>query len=318
MSERVRYVRLGVFVLVGTGLLVAAVLVLGAGVFSRGGIMIETYIDESVQGLDLGSPIKQRGVKIGTVTEIGFVRQFYHIPLDDPRYETVGRYVVVRGRFQPLADSHLTQAEIEAALSRTVAAGLRLKLATQGITGTSYMEADYVDPAKNPPLIPSWTPEYLYIPSSPSTIAQIGDAAQRVFDRLDRLDIEGVVKHMDALLVSLDGTVRQANVPVLSKNADKLLVELQATSAAVRRVAEATDATTLQRNANQALKQLDRTLTDTSQLLTTRTAALDATLESLRESAANLEETTRTLRSYPSLLLLGEPPPRFQPPKRSE
>lgn len=318
MSERVRYVRLGVFVLAGTALLVAAVLVLGAGVFSTGGIMIETYVDESVQGLDLGSPIKQRGVKIGTVTEIGFVRQFYHIPLDDPRYETVGRYVVVRGRFQPLADSHLTQAEIEAALSKTVAAGLRLKLATQGITGTSYMEADYVDPRKSAPLVPSWTPEYLYIPSTPSTIAQIGDAAQRVFDRLDRLDIEGVVKHMDALLVSLDGTVRQANVPVLSKNADKLLVELQATSAAVRRVAEATNATTLQRNANQALKQLDRTLTDTSQLLTTRTAALDATLESLRESAANLEETTRTLRSYPSLLLLGEPPPRFQPPKRSE
>jgi phospholipid/cholesterol/gamma-HCH transport system substrate-binding protein/paraquat-inducible protein B len=318
MRERVGYVRLGLFVLIGTGLLVAAVLVLGAGIFSRGGIMIETYIDESVQGLDLGSPIKQRGVKIGTVTEIGFVREFYHIPLDDPRFETVGRYVVVRGRLQPIADRHLTQAEIEATINKTVAAGLRLKLATQGLTGTSYLEADYVDPRKNPPLIPSWTPEYLYIPSSPSTIAQIGDAAQRVFDRLDRLDIEGVVKHLDALLISLDGTVRQANVPALSKNADRLLVELRETSAAVRRVADATDATTLQRNANQALRQLDRTLADTSQLLTSRTQQLDETLESLRASAANLEDATRTLRSYPSLLLLGEPPPRFQPPKRSE
>jgi hypothetical protein len=57
---------------------------------------------------------------------------------------------------------------------------------------------------------------------------------------------------------------------------------------------------------------------DASHLLTSHSAALDATLASLRESASNLEEATRTLRNYPSLLLLGEPPPRFQPPKRSE
>jgi len=317
MSERVRYVRLGAFVLVGIGLLVAALLVLGAGIFSSGGIVIETYIDESVQGLDLGSPIKQRGVKIGSVTQIGFVRQLYHIPIDDPRYETVGRYVVVRGRLQPLGDSHLTQAEIEAALSKTVAAGMRLKLATQGLTGTSYLEADYVDPVKNPPLVPSWTPEYLYIPSTPSTIAQIGDAAQRVFDRLDRLDIEGLVKHMDGLLVALDGTLRDADVPRLSKDGQKLLAELQTTSAAVRRVAERTDVVTLQRNANEALRQLDRTLADASTLLSSRSAELDSTIQSLHESAANLEEATRTLRSYPSLMLLGEPPPRFEPPKRA-
>jgi ABC-type transporter Mla subunit MlaD len=167
-------------------------------------------------------------------------------------------------------------------------------------------------------LVPSWTPEYLYIPSTPSTIAQIGDAAQRVFDRLARLDIEGLVAHLDVLLMSLDATVQQADLANLSKNGDKLVVELQATSAAVRRVAERTDVGTFQRNANQALVQLDRTLADASQLLTSHSAALDATLASLRESASNLEEATRTLRDYPSLLLLGEPPPRFQPPNRSE
>ena len=37
--------------------------------------------------------------------------------------------------------------------------GLRVKLAPQGITGTSYLEIDYVDPANNPPLPVDWVPD---------------------------------------------------------------------------------------------------------------------------------------------------------------
>ena len=47
--------------------------------------------------------------------------------------------------------------------------GLRVRLAPQGITGTSYLEIDYVDPP--PPMLPiDWTPDNVYIPSAPSTV----------------------------------------------------------------------------------------------------------------------------------------------------
>ncbi len=47
--------------------------------------------------------------------------------------------------------------------------GLRMRLAPQGITGTSYLEIDYVDPP--PPVLPiDWVPENIYIPSAPSTV----------------------------------------------------------------------------------------------------------------------------------------------------
>ena len=44
-----------------------------------------------------------------------------------------------------------------------------MRLAPQGITGTSYLEIDYVDPV--PPILPiDWTPDNIYIPSAPSTV----------------------------------------------------------------------------------------------------------------------------------------------------
>ena len=50
--------------------------------------------------------------------------------------------------------------------------GLRVRLAPQGITGTSYLEIDYVDPAQ--PLLPiDWTPDNVYIPSAPSTVTAV-------------------------------------------------------------------------------------------------------------------------------------------------
>ena len=54
------------------GALVAGILVLviiGTGRFFERKVIIETYFKESVQGLDIGSKLKYRGVTIGEVTQ---------------------------------------------------------------------------------------------------------------------------------------------------------------------------------------------------------------------------------------------------------
>ncbi len=65
------------------GILLAVVgaLVIGGGSLFQKPIVVETVFDESVQGLDVGSPVKLRGVKIGTVSYIGLVGDNY--VLDD-------------------------------------------------------------------------------------------------------------------------------------------------------------------------------------------------------------------------------------------
>ena len=65
MSQRANYFKLGLFVI---GSIVAGILVLviiGSGRWFERKVVIETYFKESVQGLDIGSKLKYRGVTIG-------------------------------------------------------------------------------------------------------------------------------------------------------------------------------------------------------------------------------------------------------------
>src|SRR3954452_17571378 len=77
-----RYFRLGLFVLAGVALLVAGVVTLGAGVFARKAVAAETYLDEPVTGLEEGSPVRYRGVKVGRVKAIRFASAEY--PAEGP------------------------------------------------------------------------------------------------------------------------------------------------------------------------------------------------------------------------------------------
>jgi len=75
MSEKANYFKIGLFFLSGTILAVIALIILGEGTFFQKKVLLETYFKESVQGLDIGSPVKFRGVLIGNVEKITFVNQ---------------------------------------------------------------------------------------------------------------------------------------------------------------------------------------------------------------------------------------------------
>ncbi len=74
------HLKVGIFVILSLALLVAAMTLLGVDAFFKETFTVETYINESVQGLDIGAPVKYRGVRIGTVGDIGFVTSRYILP----------------------------------------------------------------------------------------------------------------------------------------------------------------------------------------------------------------------------------------------
>ena len=103
------------------------------------------YFDESVSGLDLGSSVKFRGVRIGRVSQVNLTYdaatqksvvavlcEFNRNVLTDPS-----------GRSIQLAD----RGELE----DMIAAGLRAELGIAGLaTGLLYVELDMKDPAEYP------------------------------------------------------------------------------------------------------------------------------------------------------------------------
>src|SRR6185369_1409630 len=133
MKQTTNHFLIGLFVIVGSVLIVVGVILLGAGSGLRKSVLIETCFVESVQGLEVGSPMRLRGVKIGEVQEITFANRVYptrHV------YALV-RVAVATG---PLGAEDLTKAK--SAIDELITEGLRVRLAPLGITGTLYLESE--------------------------------------------------------------------------------------------------------------------------------------------------------------------------------
>lgn len=141
------------------------------------------YFDEPVSGLDIGSPVKFRGVKIGSVKEI-FLRfnqeaQSEHIP------------VVIQLDLSVLNSSLGLDVDIrdDETFSKIIDLGYRAKLVTESfITGLRYIEIDVLLEGGQPKLVQKRV-VYKEIPTVPSLNAQLGQSVEEVFVRLGALDI---------------------------------------------------------------------------------------------------------------------------------
>ncbi|MFB3893299.1 MAG: MlaD family protein [Phycisphaerae bacterium] len=206
MSAQVSYFRLGLFVLLGIGLLVGGVIVLGAGAMFSKTIPAETYFNESVQGLEVGSPVKYRGVQIGKVGWIGMVSEKYELK-DVRQMVQYGKYVMVvleleqarlpkwGGSPQPLE-----------LLKQRVAAGMRVRLQSS-LTGPTFIEVDYVPPDVYRPLEIAWTPALPYVPSAPGTMTQMVSAVERLAAQIEKAEIAKVVENINTLTEDVDKAV---------------------------------------------------------------------------------------------------------------
>src|SRR4030095_8667843 len=93
MEESKHHVRLGLFVLVSVCVLAAALFALAGRKWFQPTFTFETYFNKSIAGLELGAPVRFRGVPLGHVTEILTSSATYErgVPLERRR-----EYIVVR------------------------------------------------------------------------------------------------------------------------------------------------------------------------------------------------------------------------------
>lgn len=331
MSAR-QHFRLGVFVL-GSGVaLVGALIILTAGNFLRPSIPVETYLESSIQGLEVGAPVKFRGVTVGEVTGLTFTSVVYEAdvsPLDRRRY------VLVQARLYPnrfVARDRGEEFDVQL-LEELVDAGLRVRMAAQGITGMNYLEADFADGEAHPPLEHDWEPESVYVPAAPSTTVQFIEAGEKLLRRLDKLDIEGVVDNTSRLLRQVESLLTDLEPGRLMDRTEQTLEELQiatrtatrmmesmqhlvedpdtqalpgatrATLEELRETLEAADIGPLVERMDSMIARLERG-TDAGE------AKLLRTLDELQSAINGLRTLSEDVRRNPSGALFGAPPPR--------
>ena len=350
MSLKANYFKLGLFVIGATVAGIVLLIVIGSGRWFQPKLTIETYFNESVQGLDIGSKLKYRGVSIGEVTRIGFTYNKYE--LDKPMTQR-RRYVLVEAQIEPkLLGGRAATGEItsEENAKLEVERGLRVRLTPQGITGTSFLEIDYVDPP--PALLPiDWTPDNVYIPGAPSTVGQFVNAASEILDRLHKLDVEGTLANLNKLLVTANARIEGLDTKTLSERATStlakvertldsveakklsdegvaLLTELRATNAELKKTLANPALQKLPDDAEAAvarvkeivsdpklaktLANLERTMARIDRILGGGESDLATTIDNLRQITDNLRDLTEETKRYPANVFFGAPPPPLE------
>lgn len=221
MSEKANYFKIGLFFVVSVTLLTVAVVIWGAGLFTKDKIYFETYFDSPVTGLAIGSSCELMGVKLGQVEEIDFASSVYDISTGP---ETVSRYErYIRVLFSISAEESkertggLTNEQREARTRNMIQQGLRLRLASNFLTGQSYIEGVFVDPNRFPILPITWEPKHLYVASAPGEFSTIKESVDKILTRLEQIDTQRIGDLVEQLLVSVNEAIDDADVPGISK-----------------------------------------------------------------------------------------------------
>ncbi|MFA6034291.1 MAG: MlaD family protein [Myxococcota bacterium] len=179
MASPQNHWKLGLFVVAGLALTLAVVVVIGARSMHKDVGLYVSYFDESVQGLEVGSPIKFRGVTIGNVGKIQVAPDHRHVMVESE----LGVDELAR------LGLDVTELPIKKGVPRKLemTADLRMQLASSGLTGVKFLQLDFFDVKAFPaPELPFAVPKNC-IPTAPSMMKSLEDSLTYMIKRLPEI-----------------------------------------------------------------------------------------------------------------------------------
>ncbi len=265
---------IGLFVLVAIALVVLAIVMLGSfSLFSQKRTFV-MYFTDSVNGLNVGAPVKFRGVVIGKVTEVALQvdmkNQTLHLPIiieiDTSHFIITNKLTANKSRF----------------MAYLIDKGLRARLKSESlITGLLYIELDF-----HPEMPQSYqgnsTP-YFQIPTIPSTSQEMTNAFESAKDALQAVTELAQSKELKNALVSFNNTMNALTNRVDSKDLTKLII-----------------------SASEAFNQADSTFTHVNAKVDPVMIDLEEVLDKARNALSSFTDLTDYLARHPESIIQGK------------
>jgi paraquat-inducible protein B len=319
MAAPTNHWKLGVFVTAGFVLCLTTVALLGARSLRKEVVRYVSYFDESVQGLETGSPIKFRGVTIGTVGKIDVAPDHRLVEV------TSDLGVAELSRLGLDVEQGIHIKGVRTKLE--VATDLRVQLASMGLTGVKFLLLDFFVVADNPPpMLPFEVPEN-YIPATPSTMKNLEDSLVRTMNRMPEIadQLSGVLTHVDNLLGDVEDKHLPEQIVATLTGANRAIAEAQ------KKISQV-DAAKLSKQAEKTLDGFDTSVNSINKLLarvdgnkgllasmgrtsdavgdTARNADglgtdLAETLRAVQEAAKSIHKFAAALEKDPDMLIKG-------------
>lgn len=292
MKTKISPTVVGLFVL-------GAFLLAGIALFSFGGVNFFSkperfivYFDETIHGLDNGSPVKLRGVRIGRVVGMN-VRA---IPLDPGSSGSrsvvavvceLSRDVVADGQGQSVDVSDRGE------LQRLIDKGLRARLGIVGLaTGLLYVELDFYDPADFPAVPRSGVEsDFVEMPAVPSAIAQFQANLTAILNDVKRIDFLRIADEIEGLLVDTRRQVNAADLAAVSR-------EWAEAGKSLRTLVESPETRGLIANAASAAERFDRLLADLEKSAGPGAEQLHLALQDARGALGEFTETATMVKRF--------------------
>jgi paraquat-inducible protein B len=294
---------------------VGAVAYFGTRSLPKETITYTSYFDESVTGLEVGSPVKFRGVNVGNVSKIAVAPDRRHVQVS---------YDLDSVSAQRLA------LDKPASERSQLGTALRAQLGSMGVTGVKYVALDLFDDHVQPDQL-TFDPAPHYVPTQPSTLknieAAVTDASRRLPEVTERLigmldRINGVLDsvneqaipkrasdtlgRLDQVLGVMQVKLEQFKSAELSEQSSATLAQLQNTVSRVDRLLERVDGQSgVLANAERASLSMG----DAARNATHIGTEAERTLREIGEAASAVRELADALERQPDMLLKGRARP---------
>jgi len=306
------HLKIGSFILAALALFVAGLFAFGARSYFEKKALFETYLAGDVEGLSVGSPVMLRGVHVGKVTRIGFTWNEYP---DNDKGD-----ILVEFEIRKIVDPMRSATDFPMRLQGEIKKGLRVRVKSLSITGSSVVSLEYVPPDQNPEPPLRWRPRYYYIPSTQSQFTQILTAIEKTLRNVEKVDFDKLSRSLDANLGLIENALKkfeQVDVHSIGTNAVQLLASTRRTSDELQDFIKDARGTMKNMHLESVGQNADTLLAGMTQSNERLKALLDnldiqavnAALLGIRQAAGQLQEVLSDFKRYPSSYIFGEPPP---------
>ena len=284
MSRRANPTVIGLFVVGAIVLAIVGVAALGSSQLLQTRTTFISYFDESVNGLDIGAPVKFKGVPIGQVTDIRL-----RVDLENETFQVPVLYEI---NLDPVTDTtgatlDLSDREL---LREQVNEGLRAQLQLESfVTGKLYVELTYVsDP--QPAVFAQDERRYPEVPTELSPLAKLGEEASGLVTSLRSFDVSTINENLVQLLVNANEKINALDVERINQS---ILESIQS----VQDLVESEEVRGALRDVPQLTEQLGATLSDTRALVQRLNDTVDPSAEELKATGKELRATLRAMRT---------------------
>ncbi|MBE3867788.1 MCE family protein [Vibrio parahaemolyticus] len=321
MNDSKSSYKLGLFVVSALVSLFVVLFILGGRSLFEPKIIVETYFDESVSGLEVGASVRFRGITAGEVVSIELSDALYEAAV--PR-ENRKSYVVVRSE---ITGAKRTIEEWNRSIEISIERGLRATTQLAGITGQQYLSFDYTSMDKG--LSFNWKPNYPYVPSTKSSAGKIVSGIQSLIARLDEADINTLVANINMLIETLNQSISALDADALNAQLLALLInsnqmvksvdgvisdpEVKEIVSSLAQISKSLNSSLKDKgDINKLIKDLDRAAVRLDVIMADNQSDINYVIKDLRVTVENLKSFSETLKNQPSSIIFSSEPEKLK------